>query len=89
VTEDVLVAALKTNDDLYSRAGKPTVLGDVVCYQGFAVASVSPPGGQKSHILFGFDAGSQAWRALNIGSANYCTGYVPADISGHLPGCAA
>jgi hypothetical protein len=91
VTAPALLAALRINDDVYSRLGKPTEseFGGVVCYQGFASVSFSPVNGQSSQILFGFDAGTHTWRYLNIGSSNYCTGYVPADIANHLPGCAS
>jgi hypothetical protein len=90
VTEDVLLAALQTNNDLYGRSGKPTQLGDLVCYEGFA-STTSVVNGQRldGRILFGFDASTQTWRPSNIGSAGYCAPYVPAEIANHLPGCAS
>jgi hypothetical protein len=89
VATDTLVSALKASStDLYKRAGRPTALQDASCYGTFAVAqTVSDGWTQVSSVLFGFDAGSRTWRALNIGSADFCAGYVPADIAAHLPGC--
>jgi hypothetical protein len=89
VTQPALLAALRTNDDVYSRLGRPTEseFGDVVCYEGFASVSFSPVNGQSSQMLFGFDAGSHTWRYLNIGSSNYCAGFMPADVANHFPGC--
>jgi hypothetical protein len=89
VTGAALQAALKaSSSDIYVRAGKPTTLIDPFCYRRFATATTLPDGqSQPSTILFGFDATSRAWRPLNLGSSDFCTGFVPADVAGHLPGC--
>jgi hypothetical protein len=84
-----LQAALKASSaDIYARAGKPATLTNPVCYRQFATASTVPDGkSQPSTILFGFDSTSRAWRPLNLGSSEFCTGLVPADVAAHLPGC--
>jgi hypothetical protein len=64
------------------------MLQDVVCYRTFATAGTVPDGkSQPVHIVFGFDAVASVWRPLNLGSASYCTGYVPDDVAAQLPGC--
>jgi hypothetical protein len=89
VQADVLMTALRTStSDIYSRAGKPNVLQDVVCYRMFATAGTVPDGkSQPVHIVFGFDAAARVWRPLNLGSASYCAGFVPDDVAAQLPGC--
>jgi hypothetical protein len=90
VTAETLLSALKaTSTNMYKRAGRPAGLQTPVCYGTFAVAQTVPDSGvQQSSVLFGFDTGSRTWRALNLGSADFCAGYVPADVAAHLPGCA-
>lgn len=85
VRGETLLAALKTTD-MYARAGKPGALLDVVCYGAFASAR-DAGGGQPNRILFGFDAATGRWKPLNVGSANYCAGFVPAEVASHMPGC--
>jgi hypothetical protein len=59
-----------------------------VCYQGYAVAHTAPDGAtQPSYVLFRYDAKTGRWQPLNVGSADYCQGYVPADIASHFEGC--
>jgi hypothetical protein len=89
VAAATLQAALKTSSsDIYARAGKPTTLIDPICYRQFATAMTQPDGqSQPSTILFGFDATRRAWRPLNLGSSDFCTGFVSADVAAHLPGC--
>jgi hypothetical protein len=89
VSGGALQAALKaSNGDIYARAGKPATLTNPVCYRQYATASTVPDGkSQPSTILFGFDSTSRAWRPLNLGSSEFCTGLVPADVAAHLPGC--
>ncbi len=89
VSVQTLLSALTTSTtDMYKRAGRPAALRDAVCYRGFAIAGAVPDGkSQPSQIVFGFDVRATAWRPLNVGSADYCTGYVPADIAAHLDGC--
>jgi hypothetical protein len=73
---------------MYKRAGRPAALEAVTCYGTFAVAQTAPDSAtQQSYLLFGFDGTSRTWRPLNLGSANFCAGYVPADVAAHLPGC--
>ena len=89
VAAATLQVALKaSSSDIYARAGKPTALVNPVCYRQFATAGTEPDGkSQPSTILFGFDATRRAWRPLNLGSSDFCTGFVSADIAAHLPGC--
>jgi hypothetical protein len=89
VSVQTLMSALTTSTtDMYKRAGRPAALRDPVCYRGFAIAGTVPDGkSQPSQIVFGFDVRATAWRPLNVGSADYCTGYVPTDIAAHLDGC--
>jgi hypothetical protein len=89
VSGAALQAALKASSgDIYARAGKPATLIDPVCYRQYATASTVPDGkSQPSTILFGFDSTSRAWRPLNLGSSEFCTGLVPAEVAAHLPGC--
>lgn len=89
VAAATLQTALKaSSSDIYARAGKPTALVNPVCYRQFATAGTEPDGkSQPSTILFGFDATRRAWRPLNLGSSDFCTGFVSADVAAHLPGC--
>jgi hypothetical protein len=90
VTADTLLTTLKAGStDIYKRAGRPAALETPTCYGRFAVAQTAFNGTtQQAYVLFGFDATSGTWRPLNLGSAEFCTGYVPTDVAAHLPGCA-
>jgi hypothetical protein len=82
------MAALKSSSsDIFARSGKPATLEHVVCFQGYAVAETPYNGvSQNGYILFGYSAGGD-WQPLNLGTAEYCAGYVPSDIAKHFPGC--
>jgi hypothetical protein len=84
-----LLAALKKDSDLSSRSvGADGVLDQVDCYKGFATAKVFVKGEPRDgRVLFGYDESTGTWRPLNIGSANFCEGYVPSDIAKHFEGC--
>ena len=90
VTAETLLTALKASGTtMYARAGRPAALATPTCYGTFAVAQTVPDRNtQRSSVLFGFDAASHGWYPLNLGSADFCAGYVPADVAAHLPGCA-
>jgi hypothetical protein len=89
VTVETLLSALRKSDtDVFDRAARPDGLRNPVCYRGYAAAGTVPDGkSQPSRIVFGLDAGTATWRPLNVGSADYCDGYVPSDIAAHLDGC--
>jgi hypothetical protein len=89
VDASTLVVALRSSgSNLYSRSGRPGTLEHVTCYQGYAVGQTPNNGvSQPSWILFGY-SDSRSWQPLNLGSAEYCAGYVPNDIAEHFPGCA-
>ncbi len=88
VDASTLVTALKSSSsNIYARSGKPDTLEQVTCYQGYAVGQTPNNGvSQQSWILFGYNT-SAGWQPLNLGSADYCTGYVSSDIAKHFPGC--
>jgi hypothetical protein len=77
-----------STSDIYDRAGRPAHLRGAACYGGFAVAGTVPDGkSQPSRLVFAFDAATNTWRPLNVGSGGICDGFVPDAAAKHLPGC--
>jgi hypothetical protein len=88
VTAEELVKALRNPPDGDRWKDGPKTLEKVKCVDGFAVGHTPYTGAnQPAWILFGFDDTTRQWRVLNVGSANYCEGYVPDDVAAQLPGC--
>ncbi|HTJ39535.1 MAG TPA: hypothetical protein VL738_40440 [Dactylosporangium sp.] len=88
VTSDTLYTALRASADMYKRAGSPAALETPVCYQGFATARTKPDGQhQPSRVVFGYQAATRQWTPLNLGSSDYCAGFVPEAVAEKLGNC--
>ena len=85
VSEEALFAALKADVAFYQRAGKPTALYHVTCYDNYATVGAEIDGRKlQGAIFFGYDPATMTWRPLNMGSAGYCKGYVSPEIASHF-----
>lgn len=85
---DTLLAALRKDTDFNARAGKPTKLQDVACYDRYATTGASSGSTEmQGRILFGYDVDTKTWRPLNLGSGGYCEGHTSHEIASQLPGC--
>ncbi|MEV6931693.1 hypothetical protein AB0M46_45380 [Dactylosporangium sp. NPDC051485] len=88
VSAAALLSALHDSPDFYQRAAKPAALQDVACASGYAIAGTAYDGQhQTTQIVFNFDPTGARWRPLNLGSADFCEGFVPNDIAPKLPAC--
>ncbi|MBW6437808.1 hypothetical protein KZ829_29135 [Actinoplanes hulinensis] len=73
--------------DLYEASGKPDGMAKPNCYQGFAYGRSTfrqEPEGEIASVLFKFDTKARAWKALNLGTANICEGYVSQPVRDRL-----
>lgn len=88
VTGDTLLSVLRDDTGgMYERAGTPAALVEPACFEGYAVARTASDGRHdRVSIVFTYDVAATAWRPINLGSADFCTG-VPAVVAPHLPGC--
>nr|BFE58491.1 hypothetical protein GCM10020063_030170 [Dactylosporangium thailandense] len=88
VTADTLFTALHANADMHERAGSPAALEKPACAQGFATAHTRPDGRmQPSTVVFAYLSATHRWVALNLGTADYCTGFVPDAVAEQLGTC--
>jgi hypothetical protein len=88
VTAAVLVAALKNSPEIYERTIKPETLDAIECFDNFATGKTPEDGkSQPARILFGYDVTAKQWRALNLGTATICDGYVPTELAKKFDGC--
>jgi hypothetical protein len=90
VSAGTLLGSLRADTTgMNDRASRPGALRTPSCAQGFAVAAAVPDGQHETaQILFTFDPGNSSWHPLNVGSADLCTGFVPAEIAAQIPSCA-
>jgi hypothetical protein len=88
VTADTLFTALKKNNDIYGNLAQPVELETPTCYHGYATAQTKPvPNLDPATVVFSYNATAKSWAATSFGSADFCTGKVPADVIPHLPAC--
>ncbi|MFG2044300.1 hypothetical protein [Dactylosporangium sp. NPDC048998] len=88
VTVTTLLNALRDSPEFYQRAAKPAALQDAACANGYAIAGTVYDGQhQTTQIVFSFDAAASHWHPLNLGSADFCEGFVPDDVAAKLSAC--
>lgn len=89
VTSATLFSALRLDRSMYEKAGSPSALKAPVCVPGFAAAKDvdTASGGEPGYVLFRADPATGIWTPANVGTSDYCVGYVPADVANTLPGC--
>jgi hypothetical protein len=84
-----LLAALSLNTQLEGELAQPVQLLTPDCYDGYAIARTAPkPGLDAPTVLFHFAVATSTWRAVDLGTADFCRGHVPAAVAAHLTGCA-
>jgi hypothetical protein len=82
VTAPLLLDALRASDR-YEHLATAGGLGDVDCYDNYALARTRPDGADPATVVFRYSQLTETWHAI----AGACA-EVPADIRAHLSRCA-